>query len=334
MTTTPVGRNDPCPCGSGKKYKNCCMRQKRLEAARTSSMRGEESALYAALAQFVMQSRFNTALAEGISLFWRGQYVPEAGSAIDSEGVRRMIEWLVIDYRYGPQRERLMDAFIASELKKFVAPVQELAMAWANSHAALYRYLARSGEEELSVFEPLTETTLSVRSRLLAQNAVPGDMLAGRVFELDGELRLTAATLVLPHQFEQPLVDYVRNAWQLYASEHPGADTTQFLQANGHILNAFMLSDRAESLRGLIGPGTRFSDPAIVRDRMREITRTQQRIQQAAQTSSSAPLQSEAPVHRSASGIILPGAAEPEPAAQDSEQPSSRPTILIPGRDS
>ncbi|MFX1490495.1 MAG: SEC-C metal-binding domain-containing protein [Promethearchaeota archaeon] len=22
-----IGRNSPCPCGSGKKYKNCCMRQ-------------------------------------------------------------------------------------------------------------------------------------------------------------------------------------------------------------------------------------------------------------------------------------------------------------------
>jgi hypothetical protein len=22
--TTKVGRNEPCPCGSGKKYKNCC----------------------------------------------------------------------------------------------------------------------------------------------------------------------------------------------------------------------------------------------------------------------------------------------------------------------
>ena len=21
---SPVGRNDPCPCGSGKKYKKCC----------------------------------------------------------------------------------------------------------------------------------------------------------------------------------------------------------------------------------------------------------------------------------------------------------------------
>ena len=23
-TTKKVGRNQPCPCGSGKKYKNCC----------------------------------------------------------------------------------------------------------------------------------------------------------------------------------------------------------------------------------------------------------------------------------------------------------------------
>jgi uncharacterized protein YecA (UPF0149 family) len=23
--TTNVGRNDPCPCGSGKKYKKCCL---------------------------------------------------------------------------------------------------------------------------------------------------------------------------------------------------------------------------------------------------------------------------------------------------------------------
>jgi uncharacterized protein YecA (UPF0149 family) len=27
MTANEVGRNDPCPCGSGKKYKHCCMRK-------------------------------------------------------------------------------------------------------------------------------------------------------------------------------------------------------------------------------------------------------------------------------------------------------------------
>ena len=24
MATRKVGRNDPCPCGSGRKFKNCC----------------------------------------------------------------------------------------------------------------------------------------------------------------------------------------------------------------------------------------------------------------------------------------------------------------------
>ncbi len=23
-----IGRNDPCPCGSGKKYKKCCLQKK------------------------------------------------------------------------------------------------------------------------------------------------------------------------------------------------------------------------------------------------------------------------------------------------------------------
>ncbi|GBD37749.1 Protein translocase subunit SecA [bacterium HR36] len=29
VTTPRVGPNEPCPCGSGKKYKRCCMRSRR-----------------------------------------------------------------------------------------------------------------------------------------------------------------------------------------------------------------------------------------------------------------------------------------------------------------
>lgn len=30
-----VGRNDPCPCGSGKKYKNCCLASGEYEGTHT-----------------------------------------------------------------------------------------------------------------------------------------------------------------------------------------------------------------------------------------------------------------------------------------------------------
>jgi len=43
---TKVGRNDPCPCGSGKKFKKCCEEKtstKKFEAKILSSSQGNTS---------------------------------------------------------------------------------------------------------------------------------------------------------------------------------------------------------------------------------------------------------------------------------------------------
>jgi hypothetical protein len=37
-----VGRNDPCPCGSGRKFKKCCMRKARTRSEGSSSTRSVE----------------------------------------------------------------------------------------------------------------------------------------------------------------------------------------------------------------------------------------------------------------------------------------------------
>ena len=34
-----IGRNEPCPCGSGKKYKHCCMRAELLKDSTASQGR-------------------------------------------------------------------------------------------------------------------------------------------------------------------------------------------------------------------------------------------------------------------------------------------------------
>jgi hypothetical protein len=39
-----VGRNDPCPCGSGEKYKNCCI--KKGESFLKKMARKEENRKY------------------------------------------------------------------------------------------------------------------------------------------------------------------------------------------------------------------------------------------------------------------------------------------------
>jgi len=59
-----IGRNDPCPCGSGKKYKKCCLAK---EEAAAAEVRGEQSAITTALD-------------------WLDQHYPDAAGAAVSRG--------------------------------------------------------------------------------------------------------------------------------------------------------------------------------------------------------------------------------------------------------
>lgn len=40
-----AGRNDPCPCGSGQKYKKCCMNKKRVLSAKVITTPSKTSSL-------------------------------------------------------------------------------------------------------------------------------------------------------------------------------------------------------------------------------------------------------------------------------------------------
>jgi len=43
MSDTDVGRNDPCPCGSGAKYKHCCLRDKKRQRAKSRTSQQEKA---------------------------------------------------------------------------------------------------------------------------------------------------------------------------------------------------------------------------------------------------------------------------------------------------
>lgn len=42
--TSRIGRNEPCPCGSGKKYERCCLHQHEATAERTAGATAQAAA--------------------------------------------------------------------------------------------------------------------------------------------------------------------------------------------------------------------------------------------------------------------------------------------------
>lgn len=327
-------RNDPCPCGSGKKYKHCCMRADQLGASREVNLTSGEAILLTDLYQFAQLPRFSAALFEAFGLYWGGSYDISAAGELGQENLRTMLEWFIHDYPVNSDRQHVIDLFIAERGERYPQEAQTLLAAWAESVPGLWRVLKQLGADRVSLYDQLGDEVAEVYSPLLSHNARVGDLVIGREVKIEETLLMAPMVSLLPTEYEQPLGDYVRNAYRLYCEEHAGASWGAFLRANGHIINAFMLSAQGESLRGLIGAGTRFRDPAEGRDRLRAKTRQLRSEEQrrAREAEEAGPK-----VRRTASGIILPG-AEPETpqaaegsARQDDEaQPSH---ILLPGRD-
>ena len=96
-----VGRNDPCPCGSGKKYKNCCMRQDRARASRELGLGREDAFLLNELYAYAWQPRFERDLSEAFALYWGGVYDLRGLSEISADDLRRTLEWFAHDPQVG-----------------------------------------------------------------------------------------------------------------------------------------------------------------------------------------------------------------------------------------
>jgi hypothetical protein len=151
-----------------------------------------------------------------------------------------------------------------------------------------------------------------------------GDVLVGRLFELDGTPRLMMMTTLLPAEYEAPLSGFVAHAHEIYRDEHPQSGWSSFLRENGHLVNAFLISPRADALRALITRESRFHDPAVARDRLRH------RSAQLALNDQQQQARADLPERRTDSGLVLPYGDAPQSQEGGGERPS---TILVPGRD-
>src|SRR5688572_15887564 len=94
-----VGRNDPCPCGSGKKYKHCHLPIE--EAAQAEQLRLRR-AVDTLMPKIITAAHEQTdAIPAAFERFWNGKYSSEQLAELDDlegRGAERFLTWFAFDY--------------------------------------------------------------------------------------------------------------------------------------------------------------------------------------------------------------------------------------------
>jgi hypothetical protein len=213
-----IGRNEACPCGSGKKHKLCCGAAPETESPLILAWRRLNRAVQdhaPKLLSFIAESHGREAIPEAWEEFtlWSGEpFDPE------SPQVTLFFPWLFHTWRPDP-----IDSGVEARCLREIPPTQAYLIARSKGmDPVLYRYLSACLDSPFGFFEVisvdpghglqmreiLTETTYAVLERSASGSLKPGDIVYGTVVECDGVVMLEASSPVaIPIGLKPRIVD-------------------------------------------------------------------------------------------------------------------------------
>jgi hypothetical protein len=134
-----AGRNDPCPCGSGRKYKKCCLPSEAARATFGDQLASVALPLLSRLARFAeaAASASLETIAREEFPFWRGRLEKAQGA--------RIVDFLMFEFRPKHFGRRTVEQF-AIDVGPSLEPESRAALdAWVVAPRRLYRATEWSG---------------------------------------------------------------------------------------------------------------------------------------------------------------------------------------------
>jgi hypothetical protein len=247
-----IGRNDPCPCGSGKKYKDC--HQPIEQAFRSEQMQLRE-------AQDVLLPKIIAAAQEtpelfpaALERFWNGKYGPEQMSELDNHedrGAERFLTWLAFDFRFdgGPTLvERLVMRHEAGEveLDEYEA---RLLKQWPTTRLRPYIVTEVRKGKGISARDLLTENSIDIADQTSAKRMLVDEVMVAHLLPVDRAepegpsiYYLAGAVAQLTADTAARLVEFCELHLADMRREQPAAGWQDFLAERSHLLNHFVMA--------------------------------------------------------------------------------------------
>jgi hypothetical protein len=223
-----IGRNDPCPCGSGKKYKRCCLA---AEGAQVVDDTGRESgeartrdAAIGALARFGGRREFDEARAEAERVFSGGRELDLRAAELDDDVGVKFAFFFLFDFGI-PGRGTIAQAFLARQGQALPVRQERLLQRLSRARLRLYEVEEVRVDEGLRLRDVRTGEEFRVSERSATHQIQRWDVLAARVAaDGEGALRLEGGIYLLPVASKTPLLEAVEAEERRLRRGDPGLD--------------------------------------------------------------------------------------------------------------
>jgi SEC-C motif-containing protein len=214
---TSPGRNDPCPCGSGRKYKHCCLRATDAEESARARLRTAEGVLVPALFSYAADEFGNDFFAEAWDEFFVWRNVPgdiagsrEFGTTFDPFFVCSFVPDETEDeLPAGWPTEPLALHFLHHEVESCPDFQREFIKQACESHASFFVVESLVSGRSIDLKDILTGKRFHVLEQSASRTFHQGDLTYTRVVTAGGaSIMIGAAPWIIPPSWHVHIIDF------------------------------------------------------------------------------------------------------------------------------
>jgi SEC-C motif-containing protein len=175
-----VGRNDPCPCGSGKKYKKCCLLKAGVASGAYTD--AERMSAQVALGRFSRRHEFDDGGATAEAWFGDSalDIVSEDDPEVMEQGDAFFHDWFTLDFRLA-SGQTLVDVFLEREGELLRWGERQYLERARLTHLRLYEVLDVRLDDGFDLLDLWADERVRVQERLATHQVVQWNVLGARV---------------------------------------------------------------------------------------------------------------------------------------------------------
>ncbi|WP_210237244.1 SEC-C domain-containing protein [Alteribacter natronophilus] len=208
-----VKRNDPCPCGSGKKYKKCCMN--RQAAAASTTIRDEKD-----FQQFLPRVvEFSKPYEEELqNRIWNDvSELRVLGKSDQQAFVQSLSLWSLFNVPIVDERT-IVQAFIDEHKHEYSEAFQTFLTQWERIRPGIYR-AERIAGSTMTIVEQFDKAEIRIDMTGAAKQLSEGDVVIGYLYPTLSGYALGSDVMIIPDSFEALFFDEWERFWVYYCEE-------------------------------------------------------------------------------------------------------------------
>lgn len=242
--TIPAGRNAPCHCGSGRKYKRCC--QRRDIISRLACAQSERQSAFAKLLHVAQQEHADI-MHDARALFWGGRLdlttvQMRRQLEDDEQSLAAFLNWFLLDFSPDFSGETICERFLSRPATTLAPGERTYLGRMGASCLRLYEITDVRIDEGMELRDLWTDDIVHVRERLGTHQLVRWDLLAARVIEgPDGLLVFDGIPYPYPAAAKDAMLLELRDRRKRLKHEITAADDARFFKRIGMLFHHLWL---------------------------------------------------------------------------------------------